>query len=287
MEVGLAAPIRQGVPHRSGVFPTLGAVDGERLVDDVDQLEGHVVVQAVEGRDVTREDATNRLEVAGVAKEATLRETLPKHDARAPDVRASVQVFTPRLLRRHVGELALDVAGSRLRDLGRGLGDAEVEELGRALVGHEDVARRDVPMDDLQRRPIEVRHGVRVVQRVQDTGDDGDDQLEGEGLLRPHRLADDLVERLPLQILHRDVGNSIAGDVDLLRLHHVGVVETRGEASLVQEHVPELVLLEELGMHALDDDQLAEAPRAPRDAEEYTSAIPPWPTLATSSYRPH
>jgi hypothetical protein len=68
------------------------------------------------------------------------------------------------LLRGHVGELALDGAGLRLRRGPGGLGDAEVDDLDVPVVGDEDVVGADVAVHHLQRRAIEVAQLVGVVQ---------------------------------------------------------------------------------------------------------------------------
>jgi len=83
---------------------------------------------------------------------------------------------------------------------------------------------------------------------------------------RAKRLGDDLVERLPLEILHRDVKRAVAL-ADLVRVDHVRVVQARRETRLVQEHVAEALFLRELRAKALDDDELVEPHRAAGNGE--------------------
>jgi hypothetical protein len=100
---------------------------------------------------------------------------LVKDDTEGEDVGARVQVFAPRLFRGHVGHRAHRRAGTgqgilhvlRLgvragdgRAVFQQLGETEVEDLGVAARGDEDVGRLDVAVDDTA--------GVRGVQRIGD-----------------------------------------------------------------------------------------------------------------------
>ena len=88
-------------------------------------------------------------------------------------------------------------------------------------------------------------------------------QREAARLLQ---AVDDAVERLALEVLHRDEV-ALAVLPDLVGLDDVGVAEARGEPRLVEEHAEELRVLRELGPDLLDDHQLVEARRAPHDGE--------------------
>ena len=61
----------------------------------------------------------------------------------------------------------------------------------------------------------------------------------------------------------------------LFDVHHVGVLDARGEQRLVQEHLAELLVVGELGMHDLDGDVAREAgrARAPRQEQRRHAAL--------------
>ncbi len=60
------------------------------------------------------------------------------------------------------------------------LRDAEVDDLHRAVVEHDDVARRDVAMHDLERIAVEVAQLVRVMKTRRRVGHDsrGEERIE-------------------------------------------------------------------------------------------------------------
>jgi hypothetical protein len=70
-----------------------------------------------------------------------------------------------RLLGRHVLDLALEAADQRLAHAPVRAGDAEVDHLHRALERDQDVLRRDVAMNDVQRLAVGVGVRVRVSER--------------------------------------------------------------------------------------------------------------------------
>ena len=118
----------------------------------------------------------------------------------APAAKTSERRSTLRaedLLGRREANLALEDA--RLgHGLGvGGLGDPEVDELRRPLVGHEDVVRAHVAVHDLEGRAVVVGELVRVVQSRQRVGQDPKLRRDRDELaLGP---ADDVLERLPLE----------------------------------------------------------------------------------------
>src|SRR5690606_39930768 len=71
------------------------------------------------------------------------------------------------LLRRHVGELSLELTDPRGRQTARGAGDAEVRDAGDAVRTHQDVLGRDVSMDEADELARLVPQLVGRVQAVQ------------------------------------------------------------------------------------------------------------------------
>ena len=115
-------------------------IGGERAHHDVVEL-GRDVRRVLAGRrEVALDDARNDVDVLrGPVKPAT-GEHLPEHDRRGEHVGASVDL-TADLLRRHVRELALDLALARdLRPTCR-LRDTEVEHACAAVAADDHVLR--------------------------------------------------------------------------------------------------------------------------------------------------
>ena len=139
--------------------------------------------------------------------------------------------FAHHLLRRHVpggADHGPSVGHARLGELG----DAEVSDLGATVAVEQDVGWLDVP----------VHHSVlvREVETVADLPDQVGDLLEGEDAL----LGDHVLERLALDVLHRDVrGGALLADV--VDSHDVGVGERPGGAELALE--PGLQVIDLLG----------------------------------------
>jgi hypothetical protein len=80
----------------------------------------------------------------------------------------------------------------------------------------------------------------------------------GDALASLLHAAHDLAERLAVEVLHGDpVGVVVLAEIEDLR--DVRVVDARGDARLVEEHVDELIVLDEVRVDALDRDPLLEA----------------------------
>ncbi len=149
------------------------------------------------------------------------------------------------LLRRHIvgrrPEIFREVLASLLQ------GEAEVDELGRALCGHQHVAGLDVAVDQ-----------VLLVGGLQTTGDvEGDAEHLGFGK-RP-LVGDELLEADRLQQLHRDeeVAMVLADGEDL---DDVGMDDRRGEFRLALEHRGERHIAAQRLVQDLQGDLAAEVP---------------------------
>jgi hypothetical protein len=261
--------------HRARARITRVGVALQRAVDDARELVRHVDL-GVERQDLARERVVQRRDLAVALEEALAREGLPHHDAEAPDVRALIVLSVGRrLLRRDVGELALHLPRPRLDELRACARDAEVEQLHLAVVRDVDVAGRDVAVDDVERRAVEVLERVRVLQPVEELDEHPRAHPERERLIEPTQVPQDACERLPLQVLHREEVEPL--DVaDLVGLHDVRVVQPRREPRLVEEHPDERVFLLQMGVQTLEDAELREAGRATHRGEEHLghAAVP-------------
>ena len=153
--------------HLGGVLVAQVAILLESFVDDLFELRRNVGIEA----DAERRSAIqNRVEddCRGFAAERQRAgRHLVEHGAEGKQVGAGVEFLAARLLGRHVGdradggagagEVLFDGAGGHFRRRASGqvgvladghLGQAEVENLGVAALGHKNVCRLDVAVDD-------------------------------------------------------------------------------------------------------------------------------------------
>ncbi len=199
---------------------------------------------------------------------AAAGEQLPQDDAGRVDVGAPVDGALVELLRRHERHLALDLAGDRRRQARLGAGDAEVGQAGDAVDADEDVVRRDVAVDEAQGllvRAPELVCGVEAGERVEE---DAQRDVEREAAVVLAQRALDGVERGPLDVFH-DEEDARVVLVDVERRDHVGVVDARGEARLVEEHGDEVGLVLEVLVHRLERDEPLEPADAHRPRQEH------------------
>ena len=98
--------------------------------------------------DTAVEDLRDDRTLVVTGEEPLPRHELPEHHAGGIDVRLTADLRAAELLRRHVRELALDLALSRRLHPACRLGDAEVEHPCDAVGSDEDVLRGHVAVDD-------------------------------------------------------------------------------------------------------------------------------------------
>ena len=148
------------------------------------------------------------------------------------------------LLGRQVLGGADDRAG--LRDLARaGAGDPEVHDLDAAVGRDDDVVRLDVAVDD----------GVAV--RELEGGEDLSRVVDGDPDRRCASGDEQLLERLALEVLHRDVVRPVAV-ASVVDGHDVGMREHGGALRLSAEALDELLVLGVAFVERLDSDATTE-----------------------------
>ena len=143
-----------------------------------------------------------------------------------------------------------------LRDAGAG--DAEVGHDRLALVVDDHVLRLEVAVDDAV--------AVGEARALEDLAD------QVRRLLGRQAGVDQLLQRAPLQVLHRDV----VGAVELAAIEdgdHVGVLQAGGRLGLAAEALDELVVLGEAACRTLS----ATCRCRWLSSASQTSAIPPEP----------
>ena len=244
--------------HVGGVLVAVVAVLGQGLEHDPVEGLGHV---GGHGRRRPRDLAHVLVGDGhrGVAREGRFAgEQLVEQAAGRVQVAAGVDDLAAGLLGRQVlGGAHHGVGlGDGRRGVLHGAGDAEVHHLHRARRGQHDVAGLDVPVDDAG--------AVGVLQRVQDAGDDLHGLGDGHGLA----LAEELADRVPLDVLHDDVGHRADGAVgggDLLLARVVDgddgrVVEGGGGLRLPAEARLEGGVARNIGAQQFNGDNSRETP---------------------------
>ncbi len=206
------------------------------------------------------------LRVGGPVEEPALGDQLPEDDPEGEEVAPRVELAPLELLGREVAVLALHHSRVGAARAARGAGDAEVEHLGRPVVGDEEVLRAHVAVDDVERLPGKVLLLVRVVEPRRRVDHDPQRQLDREALAPLLAALEHVGEVLPVQVLHRDeVGAAVLAHVE--HAHHVRVGEVGGGARLVEEHLHEVPVAGEVREDPLHHHQLLEAlqPGLPRE----------------------
>ena len=132
-----------------------------------------------------------------------------------------------------------------------------------AAARDEHVPRRDVAVDDRERRAVVRGRGVRVVERVEDVVHDQRAQRGGQPHLGARALAQQAEHVDAIDELHRDVRRVGVG-AELEDLDDLRVIELCRDARLVDEHRDELRVGGEVRQDLLDRDQLLEAVLAAR-----------------------
>ena len=217
-------------------------------------------------RDLARVDAADERLFVRAVEETLADERLPEEDARRIDVDAAVEVFTEQLLRRHVGDLSLDLAFVGVVHAAAGLRDAEVEHAREAVDADHHVLGGHVAVHDRERRSVVVLRFVGLVEAEQEVVDDRARHTDRDAALGFADHAEKRGERLALDVLHDDEEVAAAFD-DVERGDDVRVTEAGREARLVEEHRGEGRVLRVLRMHAFDRHEAGEPHRAAHPTE--------------------
>ena len=210
-----------------------------------------------------------RLVFARRLEEAPPGGQLEEDDPDGEDVASPVDGLAAGLLGRHVRDLALEAPALGVLARPRvALGDPEVDDLHVAAERDDDVLRRDVPMNDVQRRSVEVALLVRVREAGADAEHDRERvlhrELDGAAGLHP---PDDGAQVLAVNVLHRDEVGAV-DHAEVEDLHDVRMRERGRDARLVEEHLDERLVLVHRRQDPLDDDELLEPADAALDREE-------------------
>jgi len=148
--------LRGGVACRSIACEGTGddGIQAPRRIDTPDGQRRHI------GPD----DVLVGLGVVGTLEEPAAGDHLPDHHTHRPEVGATVDGLCHELLRRHVGQFALEHPGACGFVLGGRLGDAKIEHLGHATHGDKEIRRGHVAVHDIERGPVVITEFVRIVE---------------------------------------------------------------------------------------------------------------------------
>ena len=197
----------QVAAHLRGMLVAQIDVFLQRLVDDVFQPCRHFMIQPHRRHWRAIHDGFANHGRAFAVEGNIARRHFVQHCAKREKIAARIQFPPAHLLRRHVGDGAQHRAGAGQVRLVQRLGvvgsvaladprpahlrQTEVENLGVAALGDEDVRRLDVAMDDAL--------GVRGVERIRDLN------RQRDKLVILHRTrADGVLERQAIEKLHGD-----------------------------------------------------------------------------------
>src|SRR3982075_2164579 len=154
-----------------------------------------------------------------------------QHNPEREKVSSRIQFLAPHLLRRHIGDSAqshawtgemLQAAGRRgfkrstcyLLAHGHHFRQPKIKDLGMSALGHENVRRLDVAVDNTL--------GVCRIERISDFSREREQQLQLERLPR-----DAVLQCQPVQVLHGDEGLPILL-ADVINRANVWVVQSGG-----------------------------------------------------------
>jgi len=117
--------------------------------------------------------------------------------------------------------------------------------------GDEDVLRAHVAVDDVPLLAARIGELVSVVQPLRRTVDHLDRVGPWQGPVPVGQTRHDPPEVTPFEELHGDVV-LVAADAEIVDLDHVGVIELRREARLVEEHTDEFFVRGQVRQDPLD-----------------------------------
>ncbi len=204
---------RQRIRHGVAVDIADFEVPRQRRHDHFFQLGRDACGQRAGARNLGLEHAADDDEVVGPAKQPPPRQHLVQHNACAENVRRWDDLLR-HLLRRHIGQLALDDAGPRLRSQPtHRLGHAEVDDFYLAFDGHHDVLGRDIAVNDglhFARRCVLV--GVGMTQTASDLTRDVGGNPRRQALPGKAARGDthELPQRVPPNVLADDKRHLLA-----------------------------------------------------------------------------
>ena len=242
-----------------------GALFGVHVQGIEDQrldLAGKLRDDLARWQELALDDPVHHGEVVVAEKGTAANGELVQQHTQPEYIAAPIERDAFALLGRHVADLALERARAGLLRLLAETGDAEVQQLDRAIEGDHDVGRRDIAMDEA----TAVR--TRLVRVVQARGNGLDDAHTDRQRhrLRPLPLTLQGPDRLAMHVFHREEVAAIA-DAVVEDAHDIGVVQRGDDADFVEEHADELRVPSQVGEHPFEGDGVALAVAGHREVQ--------------------
>jgi hypothetical protein len=224
-------------------------------------------------------DTRQHLELVAARKQGASSEHFGEQDADGKDVASRIDLGADHLLGRHVTELSLELTrvGAPIeRDTAN---DAEVCELDLAHATDEDVAGRNVAVHEAERPAMFVGRQVRVREPAEHVAGDENRERYRKARSFAGNVAEQARERYAVHVLHGHEELALAlAEID--HLDDVRVLKPGTDASLVDEHGDEALVLREVRQNALDGEALGKAvgPRAaPHEHLRHATETEPLP----------
>ena len=245
--------VHQAALHLARILEAIAAVPRERLVDDLDQLDGQVRRETSDGRHRLRRGHDERFLLGPAVVDAMTRDERVHHRADGEEVGAAVELIdeTHRLLGRHVRRRSERGAGrGALRGGITHLRDAEVEHLDLAFVGDEDVRGLEIAVDDVDR--------VTRREAVDDALADLEHAADGH---RAAALLPGVADGLAEEQLHDEERLTLLGHVVVEDLDGRRVIDLVRDVGLAEEPLADGFLAREVGVEDLEGRALTVAVR--------------------------
>src|SRR5262249_23584343 len=139
------------------------------------------------------------------------------------------------------------------------LGDAEVDYLDFSGHPDVDVVGGEVAMDDAKKTPVLVHRSVSGIQPAARVGEDLERNSEGDALGELSGAKPELGEGAALQKLHRDVG-LVFFVAQVQHADDVGMVDLRGDLRLVEKHLNDGAVGDQVRQESFHRDHRSELP---------------------------
>lgn len=233
-----------------------GGITRERLHDRGRQIRGKVRHEIRGSRHARLVHGLQCFEIGIAFEESAIDRKLPKCDPEREEITACVRRLTIGLLGREVRDLAFDEPTRRLAQTIARFGQAEIDELDRAVVRDHHVRRVHVAMDEVERPTGIVFQAMRVVEAFAKLRTNPGHEL---GMDAPRLRLDgvpEIPERLPSDELQREVDVlGVSPHVELA--DDAIVIEVPGYRRLVMEHIEKLSVARELIANELERYEIA------------------------------
>ena len=255
--LGLHQKVLQIVVHVATPLVASLQILGQRLHNDLVERGRNLFVHRRGRRHIDVAHFFQRRKVALTKEQSLVGEDLVKDGADGKDVGLLIKRLAADLLGAHIAKLALEHTGLGLRRARRCFGDTKVDDLDLAFVADDDVLRRDVAMNDIQRLAGRVFFTMGIVEPFAHLARQKRRHIDRHKLAQPTEAILDLEHIFAPDVLHRDEV-AVVDATELKDLANVGVIQLPTDLCLVDEHLNEVRVLGHGRQDLLDRNDLLE-----------------------------